>query len=142
MSNFNYGYEYQDLVAINIALTLLNARKEFKMILDYKENDKDKLDDIILEIENKKYKMQVKYNKTNENLEKVHFESDTGIFNVPKALYNQSDDIIPIFITNRKYVGNFLIPNAQNEIFENSEIFKIDNTKIIYDNTDNIIVIV
>lgn len=57
MSNFNYGYEYQDLVAINIALTLLTARKEFKMILDYKEKDKDKLDDIILEIENKKYKM-------------------------------------------------------------------------------------
>lgn len=62
MSNFNYGYEYQDLVAINIALTLLTARKEFKMILDYKEKDKDKLDDIILEIENKKYKMQVKHN--------------------------------------------------------------------------------
>lgn len=54
MSNFNYGYEYQDLVAINIALALLTARKEFKMILDYKE--KDKLDDIILEIENKNIK--------------------------------------------------------------------------------------
>lgn len=141
MSNFNYGYEYQDLVAINIALTLLTARKEFKMILDYKENDKDKLDDIILEIENKKYKMQVKHNKTNENLEKVHFESDTGIFNVPKALYNQNDDIIPVFITNRKYLGNFLIPDVRNKIFENSKIFKIDNTKIVYDNADNIIVI-
>lgn len=141
MSNFNYGYEYQDLVAINIALTLLTARKKFKMILDYKEKDKDKLDDIILEIENKKYKMQVKHNKTNENLEKVHFESDTGIFNVPKALYNQSDDIIPVFITNRKYLGDFLIPDVQNEVFEHSKIFKIDNTKIVYDNTDNIIVI-
>lgn len=141
MSNFNYGYEYQDLVAINIALTLLTARKEFKMILDYKEKEKDKLDDIILEIENKKYKMQVKHNKTNENLEKLHFESDTGIFNVPKALYNQSDDIIPVFITNRKYLGGFLIPDIQNRIFENTKIFKIDNTKIVYDNTDNIIVI-
>lgn len=141
MSNFNYGYEYQDLVAINIALTLLTARKEFKMILDYKEKEKDKLDDIILEIENKKYKMQVKHNKTMENLEKVHFESDSGIFNVQKSLYNQSNDIIPVFITNRKYLGDFLIPDVQNEIFENIKTFKIDNSKIVYDNTDSIIVI-
>lgn len=48
MSNFNYGYEYQDLVAINIALKLLTERKEFKMLLDYKEVEKDRLDDIIL----------------------------------------------------------------------------------------------
>ncbi len=60
MSNFNYGYEYQDLVAINIALTLLNERKKFSMVLDYKEQKKDRLDDIILEIDNQKYKMQVK----------------------------------------------------------------------------------
>ena len=127
MSNFNYGYEYQDLVDINIALKLLTERKEFKMLLDYKEVEKDRLDDIILEVENKKYKMQVKHNKTNENLEKRHFESDTGIFNVQKALNNQSDDIIPVFITNRKYLGNFLIPDVRNDIFENSNIFKIND---------------
>lgn len=81
MSNFNYGYEYQDLVAINIALKLLTERKEFKMLLDYKEVEKDRLDDIILEVENKKYKMQVKHNKTNENLEKRHFEENIDFSN-------------------------------------------------------------
>lgn len=44
-----------------------------------------------------------------------------------KALNNQSDDIIPVFITNRKYLDNFLIPNVRNDIFENSNIFMIND---------------
>ena len=141
MSNFNYGYEYQDLVAINIALTLLSARKKFKMVLDYKEQNKDKLDDIILEIENRKYKMQVKHNKNSGNLDKKHFEKKEGIFNIEKSVHNQKDDITPVFITNRKYSGDFLIKADKSEIFENVQLFKIDKNKISYENVDKIIVI-
>ncbi len=127
MSNFNYGYEYQDLVAINLALTLLTKRKQFKMILDYKEHEKDRLDDIIIEIDDKKYKMQVKHNKTKENLEKKHFEDTTGIFNIKNALFNQSDNIIPVFITNRKYEGDFLLQDDNVSILFD-KIFRINDT--------------
>lgn len=136
MSNFNYGYEYQDLVAINIALTLLNERKKFSMVLDYKEQKKDRLDDIILEIDNQKYKMQVKHNKTNEDLKKEHFEKDDGIFNIDNALFNQNDNVIPVFITNRKYKGNFLLSNEENIIFKNNKLYKINSQKIKYTNSN------
>ncbi len=135
------GYEYQDLLtAVFIIDELLNSN-ESKFIIDRKENEYDKFDDLTFENGNGVFKKQVKYSET-KTLSKADLSQekyDLALDTLFVSWKNSQDE------KNREYriclaweyidgdeELNFLIPAQSENIYDNPRVkyLKVDISKI------------
>lgn len=73
------GYEYQDLITCYFILQEIINENKSEFIIDKKEFTEDKLDDLTIYSNNKKFKKQIKYSNTdvNHRMQKKDISSDS-----------------------------------------------------------------
>ena len=135
------GYEYQDLLTAVFIIEELIKSNDSKFIIDRKDNEFDKFDDLTFENSHCIYKKQVKYSET-KTLSKADLSQekyDLALDTLFVSWKNTQDD------KNREYriclaweyideddQLDFLIPTSSDNIYESSNVkyLKVDIEKI------------
>jgi len=136
------GYEYQDLLTAVFIIEELLKSNDSKFIIDRKENEFDKFDDLTIENSHCIYKKQIKYSET-KALSKADLSQakyDLALDTLFTSWKNTQDDKIREYriCLAWEYIADddelsFLIPATKSDnIYENSKVkyLKVDIEKI------------